>query len=54
MLELKSTKGKYMDIVKICNKRSVNKDGGIHHKGESTKLPKEIKEFLKHKGFKVK
>lgn len=34
-------------------KGSVNKDGSSHHKGESTKPPKEIKEFLRQRGFKV-
>ncbi|PIC69006.1 type IV secretion protein Rhs [Sporosarcina sp. P16b] len=35
-------------------KGSVNKDGSAHHKGESTSPPKEIKDFLKQRGFKVK
>ena len=34
-------------------KGSVNKDGSSHHKGESTKPPKEIKDFLRQRGFDV-
>ncbi|MGF9977327.1 DNRLRE domain-containing protein [Viridibacillus arvi] len=34
-------------------KGSVKKSGGSHHKGESTKPPKGVKEFLRTRGFKV-